>query len=227
MNPNLFNTRNARLPAADTRNEAGGKAYRLPAKHALAQYAVTGCLNGTFYADATQQLETVLRLCGEVPVGFIAQTAVYCRERGHMKDMPALLCAALATLDTTVLKCVFDRVIDDGRMLRNFVQIVRSGAVGRKSLGTAPKRMVQRWFERHDDAAVFRASVGQSPSLADVVKMVHPRPATPQRAAPSIGPSRPTPPAAPPRWVWGMLATVTLALVLSIVWLLLYLRRSG
>lgn len=183
MNPLLFKTGSDQWPAADTLNEAGGKAYQFQAKHALAQYAVTGCLNGTYYADATQQLETVLRLCGQVPVGFIAQTAVYCRERGHMKDMPALLCAALATLDTTVLRSVFDRVIDDGKMLRNFVQIVRSGAAGRKSLGTAPKRMVQRWFERRDDAAVFRASLGQSPSLADVVKMVHPRPATPQRAA--------------------------------------------
>ncbi len=182
-NTTLFNTRAAALPAADARNDAGGKAYAFSAKHALAQYAVTGCLNGTFYADAGQQLETVLRLCGQVPVEFIAQTAVYCRERGHMKDMPALLCAALATLDTAMLKRVFDRVIDDGKMLRNFVQIVRSGVAGRKSLGTAPKRMVQRWFDSREDAAVFRASVGQSPSLGDVVKMVHPRPATPQRAA--------------------------------------------
>jgi 60 kDa SS-A/Ro ribonucleoprotein len=182
-NSTLFNTRAAALPAADARNEACGKAYAFSAKHALAQYAVTGCLNGTYYADAQQQLDTVLRLCGQVPVEFIAQTAVYCRERGHMKDMPALLCAALATLDTGVLKQVFDRVIDDGKMLRNFVQIVRSGVAGRKSLGTAPKRLVQRWFERRDDNTVFRASIGQSPSLGDVVKMVHPRPATPQRAA--------------------------------------------
>jgi 60 kDa SS-A/Ro ribonucleoprotein len=29
-------------------------------------------------------------------------------------------------------------VIDNGRMLRNFVQIMRSGAVGRTSLGTRP-----------------------------------------------------------------------------------------
>lgn len=183
MNNALFNTKSSRLPAADTRNEAGGKAYAFSAKHSLAQYAVTGCLNGTYYADAQDQLDTVLKLCGQVPVEFIAKTAVYCRERGQMKDMPALLCAVLATLDTTVLRSVFDRVIDDGKMLRNFVQIVRSGVAGRKSLGTAPKRMVQRWFERREDAAVIRASVGQSPSLGDVVKMVHPRPATPQRAA--------------------------------------------
>ena len=32
-------------------------------------------------------------------------------------------------------------------MLRNFVQIIRSGVVGRKSLGTTPKRLVRGWFE--------------------------------------------------------------------------------
>lgn len=182
-NTTLFNTRAAALPATTVRNAAGGNAYVFNAKHALAQYAVTGCLNGTFYANAEQQLHTVLGLCASVPVEFTAKTAIYCRERGHMKDMPALLCAALASLDGPMLKRVFDRVIDDGKMLRNFVQMMRSGVTGRKSLGTAPKRMVQRWFERHDDNTVFRARIGQSPSLGDVVKMVHPRPSTPQRAA--------------------------------------------
>src|SRR3989442_1548012 len=83
----------------------------------------------------------------------------------------------------SLLGRVFDRVLDDGRMLRNFVQIVRSGVTGRKSLGTLPKRLVQLWLATHGDEAVFRASVGNDPSLADVIKMVHPRPATDARRA--------------------------------------------
>jgi 60 kDa SS-A/Ro ribonucleoprotein len=55
--------------------------------------------------------------------------------------------------------------------------------VGRKSLGTAPKKLVQRWLETRSDEALFRASVGQSPSLADVIKMVHPKPTSANRAA--------------------------------------------
>lgn len=169
--------------AADTVNEAGGPAFALSPKQALAQYAVTGCLNGTFYADAETQLNRVLELACAAGPDFTARVAVYSRERGHMKDMPALLCAALATLDVDRLKAVFSRACNDGRTVRNFVQIVRSGAVGRKSLGTAPKRMVKLWLETCTDEQLFRASVGQSPSLADVVKMVHPRPSTPSRAA--------------------------------------------
>jgi 60 kDa SS-A/Ro ribonucleoprotein len=183
-NKNLFQTvAGWLLPKSDATNEAGGSAYRFTAKHALAQYAVTGCLNATYYASAETQLAKVIELAGAVPPDFIAKTAIYCRTRGYMKDMPALLCATLATLDTALLSKVFDRVIDDGKMLRNFVQIVRSGAAGRKSLGSAPKRLVRRWFEQRTDDQVFRASVGQSPSLADVIKMVHPRPANPAREA--------------------------------------------
>ena len=77
----------------------------------------------------------------------------------------------------------FDRVIDSPRMLRTFVQIVRSGATGRKSLGSAPKRCVRRWLTQRTDAALFAASVGNAPSLADVVKMVHPKPGSPEREA--------------------------------------------
>jgi 60 kDa SS-A/Ro ribonucleoprotein len=97
--------------------------------------------------------------------------------------MPALLCAVLAVKDVAMLKAVFPRVIDNGRMLRNFVQMIRSGAVGRKSLGTAPKRLINEWLEARSDEAVFKDSVGQSPSLADVLKMIHPKPKTEARAA--------------------------------------------
>jgi 60 kDa SS-A/Ro ribonucleoprotein len=183
-NKTLFQSlRGALLPKADTTNDAGGPAYALSPKHSLAQYAVTGCLNSTFYASADDQLQKVLNLVKDVDAGFIAKTAVYAREKGFMKDMPAVLCAALSVKDARVLRTVFDRVIDDGKMLRNFVQVLRSGVVGRKSLGTVPKKLVQRWLETRTDEQLFRASVGNAPSLADLVKMVHPKPGNASREA--------------------------------------------
>ncbi|RYD30987.1 MAG: RNA-binding protein, partial [Verrucomicrobiaceae bacterium] len=183
MNRKLFNTRNAALPATDTVNEAGGKAYALSAEQKLAQLAATGCLNQTFYAGAETQMDTILATAAACDAKFVARTAIFARRHGFMKDMPALLLAHLAQHDAELLAKVFSRVIDDGKMLRNFVQAVRSGVTGRKSLGTAPKRLVKQWLDGHSDDQIFRASVGQQPSLADVVKMVHPRPATPQRQA--------------------------------------------
>jgi 60 kDa SS-A/Ro ribonucleoprotein len=173
----------ALLPKADARNEEGGAAYARPPRQALAQYAATGCLNTTFYANAGEQLDRVLDLCTHVTPEFVAKTAVYSRERGHLKDMPALLLAILSRRDPALMDRVFDRVIDTPRMLRTFVQIVRSGTTGRKSLGSAPKRCVRRWLDRQTDAALFAASVGNAPSLVDILRMVHPKPATPSREA--------------------------------------------
>lgn len=167
----------ALLPKTTAVNEAGGPAYARTDEQLLAQFAATGCLRDTFYTDAERQLQQVMAAAfGADPV-FVAQTAVFAREQGLMKDTPALLCAVLAFRDTALLGRVFERVCDNGKMVRNFVQIVRSGQVGRKSLGTAPKRLVQRWLASRTDAQLVAASVGSSPSLADVVKMVHPKPA--------------------------------------------------
>jgi 60 kDa SS-A/Ro ribonucleoprotein len=184
VNKTLFQSlRGKLLPATDTVNEAGGAAYAFSPKHALAQFAATGCLNATFYADAEVQAEKVLTLCRHVEPEFIARTALYARQKGYMKDLPALLCAVLSVKSPGLLAEVFDRVIDSPKMLRNFVQILRSGVVGRKSLGTLPKRLVLQWLERRSDAELFAASVGNDPSLADIIKMVHPKPQSETRQA--------------------------------------------
>lgn len=164
------------LPAVNARNEAGGPAYRFSPEHALAQYAVTGSLNGTFYASAEAQLDDVLALCAAVEPAFVAKTAIYARKHGYMKDMPALLVAALSVVGPEYLASAFTQVIDNGKMLRNFVQIMRSGVLGRKSLGSRPKKLVQTWLNEATDTQLINAMVGQDPSLADVVKMVHPKP---------------------------------------------------
>lgn len=163
---------------ANTNNEAGGRAYAFSPEHALAQYAVTGTMHNTFYASADEQLDQILALAAMVPAELVAKTAVYTRERGFMKDVPALLVAHLAKRDVGLMKAVFPRVIDNGKMLRNFVQIVRSGVVGRKSLGSAPKRMAQAWFSSRTPEAIFRGSLGAQPSMADVIKLVRPAPKT-------------------------------------------------
>lgn len=179
---NLFRTYLGKLlPRATATNEAGGVAYMLTDEQALAVFAATGCLSGTFYATGEQQLETVRELAMRCEPRFVAQVAVFARERGFMKDLPALLCAVLAVRDGALLAAVFERVIDNGKMLRNFVQIVRSGQVGRKSLGTLPRRLVREWLQRRSEQQLFDASIGNRPTLADVIRMVHPKPATPAR----------------------------------------------
>ena len=182
-NTTLFQSVKTRLTAADTRNEAGGIAYTLTPKQQLAQLAATGCLNSTYYADAQDQLEQVLELAKNLNAEFIAKTAVYARQKGFMKDMPALLLAVLAQKDVNMLARAFDQVADNGKMLRNFAQIIRSGAVGRKSFGNRPKKLMQTWLLTATEKQLLNAAIGNAPSLADVVKMVHPKPREAWRAA--------------------------------------------
>lgn len=184
VNTALFQTSRARpLPQADAKNHTGTGAYAFGPKHHLAQLAATGCFNNTFYSSAEMQLDQVIDLALETGPEFVARTAIHARQAGHMKDMPVLLMAMLAFENVDLLQRVFNRVIDNGKMLRNFVQIMRSGVAGRKSLGTRPKKLVQRWLLNATEKQLLAASVGTSPRLADVVKMVHPKPSEAWRAA--------------------------------------------
>lgn len=160
-------------PVADTRNYAGGQAHAFEPRHLLAQVAATGTFNKTFYNDGDDQLQLIRAAADQCSPEFVAKCAIYARQKAHMKDMPAALAVILSKADPRLLDRTFDRIIDNGKQIRNFVQIVRSGMMGRKSLGSGPKRLIRRWIHNRSARALFRASVGNSPSLADVVKLVH------------------------------------------------------
>ena len=185
----LFKTAKGKEP--NTVNEAGGKAYTMEAKHALAQLAVTGCLGNTFYASAETQLNTVLDLLNSLEptrdnMTFVAKLAAYSRHKGFMKDMPALIVAWMTKVKTpdgkfltgtcgwarNILSFTFDDVIDDGKMLRNYYQIIRSGKLGSKSLGNAS--LIKTWFETRTDEQLFDSNIG-NPSLKDIIRTAHPK----------------------------------------------------
>lgn len=162
---------------ADTVNHAGGIAYSLSNEAALATLACTGTIHNTFYVDAKDQFEEVLKLCQACSPKFIAKTAIYSRQKAYMKDMPCLLLAILLTKDTALFKKVFPKVIDNAKMLRSFVQILRAGVVGRKSFGTVVAKCVQRWFDGWNDPdRLFNSSVGGNPSLGDIIRLGHVKP---------------------------------------------------
>ena len=185
VNKALFQTSRGKTPPeADTRNRAGGLAYQMSDQLALVQYAVTNCFNNTFYARAEEHLETTKQLCDRVDPTFIAQTAVYSRERGYMKDMPAFLTAYLAGHgEIDLVKAIFPKTIDNGKQLKNFAQIIRSGVTGRKSFGTATRNVIRDWLAGRTDKQLFNDAVGGEVSLADLIKMVHPKPADKTRSA--------------------------------------------
>jgi 60 kDa SS-A/Ro ribonucleoprotein len=175
------------VPETDAVNQAGGRAYKRTDRHALAQYACTGTFTSTYYTSAKDQLDTTIKLANKVDAEFVGKIAIYSRKHSFMKDMPAFLCASLASRKSVeanrVLERVFPVVIDNGKMVRNFVQIMRSGVTGRRGLGNLPKRLIKEWFEAKSPYNLFTNSIGTSPSLNDVMRMVHPRPGGAEKAA--------------------------------------------
>ncbi len=65
-----------------------------------------------------------------------------------MKDMPAALLLVLSKRDPALFRKVFDRVVDNGRVLRTLFQMIRSGQFGRKSLSYALAAGVSALAER-------------------------------------------------------------------------------
>lgn len=187
VNTNLFSTRSP-VKKANTVNKAGGNSYTFDPYHCLAQVAVTNCFNGTFYATAEQNLKLAkdAALALKHDPEFIAKVAVYSRDKSYMKDMPAFLTVLLSDIDKTLFRQVFRRVVDNGKMLRNVIQIARSGIVTGKKINVSAgswRHAIQEWFNTQSSWGIFKASIGNNPSLHDILRMAHPKPNTPEKAA--------------------------------------------
>jgi len=184
MNKQVFKTTRGKIPErANTYNKAGGKAYTRSPEASLVQMALTGTFYNTFYCSGRAQLNETIDLCKKVDPRFVAQTAIYARSKGLMKDMPMFLCAHLAKEDPKLLELIFPQVMSNGIVLKKFVHMLRSGVVGRKSMGTTIKRAVTNWIQNRSYHGLFRDAIGGDVTIADIIKMVHPRPQDKSREA--------------------------------------------
>lgn len=172
MNKNLF----ASGPKPDTVNHAGAPAFALDPKDALAQLACTGFFADTFYVSAEEQLANILAAAKACPDEFVAQVALYARHSGYMKDAPAVLLAYLhCKRSPVVTPALFRAVCDNAKMVSNFVQAVRSGQFGRKSLGHSGQRLVSLWLKNSNVDYLWRQSIAKNPSIADIIKLSRPK----------------------------------------------------
>lgn len=177
MNKEVFvDRRTSRLPDATVLNEVGGRAYELSDKAALAQLVLTGCFNNTFYTTGEEQQKKILELCGKTCPTFVAKLAVYARKNGHMKDSPAVLLAWLAANHPLQFALAARHVLDGGRMVRNLVQVCRSGVTGHTAIPRPARRAIVKWLQDRPGDKLFRDTVGNDPSIADILRMLHPKP---------------------------------------------------
>lgn len=175
MNKNLFRSSPSLVVPADTTNHAGGLAYLLKPEEVLATIACTSFFGDTFYVKAEEQLDQILDAARKCDDEFVAKVAVYARRNGLMRDTPSVLCAYLFGKGS-LTEATFTAVVDNMRMLSNFVKCVRSGQFGRRSLGSKGKRMVQNWLARRGCHYLWSWSSSTEPSLRDILKLARPRP---------------------------------------------------
>ncbi|AWY21237.1 RNA-binding protein [Moraxella bovis] len=170
MNTNIFNPQ--------TTNHQGGKAYELSPKQALAQLVCTGTFNQTFYVTGGEQIGEVIDLAHKIDNAFLAKLALYARQHALMKDTPVVLLAILCVKadGQPFAKAIFKDIVNNGKQLRNFVQVMRGGAVGRKSLGNFAKNLVNEWLLTASDRQFINANIGNKPTLRDVIRLSHPKP---------------------------------------------------
>jgi 60 kDa SS-A/Ro ribonucleoprotein len=163
------------VPAA-----AGGNAYSLDNDTALAQYAVTGIFKNCRSASPKVSVDQLLEFARACEPKYVAQVAIYASECGDIRDTPVLLTAYLSTVeDKTWFNKAFDTVIYNVGQLRKFTTVIRSNTVGRRNMSASSiKKAVQRFFDNKTADRLFWQNIGSTPTLADVVKLTHPRPNT-------------------------------------------------
>jgi len=88
-------------------------------------------------------------------------------------DQTALSLAVLTVLDSEVLQTIWFESVKDTDILSAYVQVIRSGAVGRRSFGTKIKHLIQEWLNQ---ASVDVLRAGCQDCLSEVIRLTHPSP---------------------------------------------------
>jgi 60 kDa SS-A/Ro ribonucleoprotein len=145
-------------------------------EEALANYTLNQTFGATCVLTNTgPEPARVIELARQCDPLFVAQLAIFSYEKGKLRDIGALLTAYISSIPE-LFKVVAPRVLNNMGQIRKFVHYKRSGIVGSKSLGTVPKRYIQDYILALSPRQLFRQAIGQSPSVADVIRLTHPKP---------------------------------------------------
>jgi hypothetical protein len=181
------------LPIRDrdaVRNYEGANAYALNPALALYATVVTASLSDQFYETAPDRLARIRELVAQNDPYFVAQLAVYAREKMHLRSVPLVLAVELARLhagDGLVGRLV-SRVVQRADEITELLACYQSanGRTGTKRLNRLSKQ-VQRGlaeafncfdayqFAKYDRAAAVR--------LRDALFLVHPKAKSPAQQA--------------------------------------------
>lgn len=168
-----------KIPAPDTVNKAGGRAYSLSSEEVLAKFAVTGCFGSTYYQSAEEALKEILRLLPECNPSFLEALVKYSKNTGLMKDMPAFLLAwGVRNHREHDFRDTFTNTVRNVGDVLRMCKIITSGALGFKNFGSRLRRMLTNVLLNQPEHKLM-FETGNEPSVKDVINLLHPKPNTP------------------------------------------------
>lgn len=176
-----FNTF-AKEPSAILNHE-GGEAFALTPELELYTAVVTASLSNKFYETAKERIDRIASLIGKCDVRFVAQLAVYARQKMNLRSVPLLLVVELAKVhsgDDLVSRTVEQVVMRADEIMELLVCYQwRNPSTSRKKLGRLSHQIqvgLQRAFNRFDEYQFAKYDRdGLEVKLRDALFLVHPK----------------------------------------------------
>lgn len=164
-------------------NHEGGEAFALTPELELYTAVVTASLSNKFYETATERIDRIALLVGKCDARFVAQLAIYARQKMNLRSVPLLLVVELAKVhsgDDLVSRTVEQVVMRADEIMELLVCYQwRNPSPSRKKLGRLSHQIqvgLQRAFNRFDEYQFAKYDRdGLEVKLRDALFLVHPK----------------------------------------------------
>ncbi|MDJ1505135.1 TROVE domain-containing protein [Xanthocytophaga agilis] len=163
-------------------NHEGAPAYTITSELELYSAVVTSSLSDQFYEKADQKIDRIRILIQKVDPVFVAQLAVYARERMHLRSIPLVLAVELVRVhsgDQLVSKMV-SRIIQRADEITELLAYYQAAnrRDGIKKLGKLSKQLqrgIALAFNKFDEYQFAKYNREAEVKLRDALFLVHPK----------------------------------------------------
>ncbi len=166
-----------------TTNHAGAKAYTLTPEMELYTAVVTSTLSDKFYENGGERIERIKALMAKCNPQFVANLAVYAREKMYLRSMPLILAVELAKINkgNDLVSRTVTRVIQRADELTEtlaYYELANQRVGQTKGLNKLSKQVqfgVAAAFNKFDEYQLAKYNRDGAIKLKDALFIVHPK----------------------------------------------------
>lgn len=176
---------NTKATATIVENHEGAKAFAMTPEWELYSLVVTSMFSDKFYEGTDERLARLRKLIVKVKPEFVAQLAIYAREKMYLRTMPLVLAVELAKVhngDDLVSKLVtriiqrvdeLTEILAYYKIANNLKDIKKESHQLYKGIANAFLKFDEYQFAKYDKDGDIK--------LRDVLFKTHPKPTTPEQ----------------------------------------------